>query len=98
MKLFKNYKSKRQLRKEIEMLQFAVTHATRPIIERYDIKKLKINLDIPGAVPLDVVKQKALHLVADSIEPCIEWDISEKITKNGIEKSLTGTIHIARRT
>lgn len=97
MKLFKNYKSKRQLRKEIEMLQFAVTHATRPTIKRYDIKKLEINADVPEGVPVEVIKRNALRLVADSLEPCIEWDISEKITKNGIKKSLTGTIRIARR-
>lgn len=91
MKLFKNYKSKKQLREEIAFLK---GYNQRPIIrEEKDLIKVTSRYSIGERethIPTDIIKREIARGIAREIEPMIKYDIQAG-TEPG-EKVVIGTI------
>lgn len=96
MKLFKNYKTKKQLREEIVHLKFLNDHKQMPII------KVEKNLIQVGSsytineygldMPMDIVKEMISNGIAREISPLIKYDMRDGINRG--EKIVVGTIRV----
>lgn len=100
MKLFKNFQTKRKLRKEIERLNFLL-HRPEPIrfVER-EVEKVCSSMeitDIPNEVPIEYIKNRIAHNLADELEPFIEWDIEDSSDKHRHGKIVKGSVYLAKR-
>ncbi len=100
MKLFKNFQTKRQLRKEIERLNFLL-HRPEPIhfVER-EVEKVCSSMDItdiPNEVPIEHIKKRIANNFAEYLEPFIEWDIEDSSDNNRYGKVVKGSLYLAKR-
>lgn len=96
MKLFKNFKTKRQLRKENERLYFLLNRPhTVNFARGSKIHKISsvVNLsEFEIRVPTEVIKKKILHNIVDEIAPFVKWDI--EINPHGT--TFRGDIYLAK--
>lgn len=100
MKFFKNFQTKRQLREEIKRLEF-ILHRPEPIhfVER-EVQKISSCIELSEyeiEVPIEVIKKRILHNIADELEPFVEWDIEDSSGKNHYGKIVKGSVYLAKR-
>lgn len=97
MKLFKNYKTKRQLREENAKLQGMLSPYRQPFItvER-DIQKVSHAMICENEIPTEYIKKQIARGIADYLEPIIEWDIEDDIS-DPRRKNIRGTLYVAKR-
>lgn len=101
MKLFKNFKTKKQLREENEklnnMLRMVRFVNTRPtIISEKASEKVKCSvmqeqryLDVPE----EIFKNEIVHKLTEQIKPFIDFQTREESSG---EKTYTGTLYVLR--
>ena len=97
MKLFKNFKTKKQLRKENEVLKSMLI---RPNIVRFvehDVQKIVAYTDTDVTVPEKVVKKEVLMKLAYELEPFVEWRIEDIPYLHPNNQRLIGEIYIGKR-
>ncbi len=78
MKLFKDFKTKRQLRKEIAELK-GVLFSQRPklyTVER-EVQKISSDMVFDNNVPTEYIKEQIAHGMIEFLKPLIEWDIED---------------------
>lgn len=97
MKIFKNFKTKRQLREENERLK-AMLMIPQPVrvVER-KVEAVRFSFAVPmehSHLPEEIIKGEIARKMADCIKPLIEYDFSDG--ENG-GKIYTGKLYIARR-
>lgn len=80
VKLFKNFKTKRQLREEIAFLKDCQNQSKLLFQIGRDVIRIGAQMTIADEVPADIVKRELLHKISDKISPFVSWDIvdSEK--------------------
>lgn len=97
MKFFKNFKTKRQLRKENERLYFLLNRPhTVNFARGSEIHKISsfFNLsEFEIEVPQEVIKKQILHNIADEIAPFVEWNTE----MNPHGTTFRGDIYLAKR-
>lgn len=90
MKLFRNFKTKRQLREEIAMLK-----AIKPqihTIER-DVEPVRSCVLLEQDMPVEYAKEMIARKMAGYLQNFIEYDVEDSI----IGKKLSGTLYVAKR-
>lgn len=90
MKLFRNFKTKRQLRKEMAILE-----AMKPqihIIER-DVEPVRSCILLEQDMPVEYAKEMIARQLADHLQNFIDYDVED----SRIGKKLTGTLYLAKR-
>ena len=95
-KLFKNWKSKKELKEENERLTRLFSRPpTIHYIER-NVRPYKVSVKMFEGMPVDFAKHKASEYLADGLldNNLIEWDIVDELTEYGPSKNLIGTIFI----
>lgn len=97
MKIFKNFKTKRQLREENERLKsMLMTQPPIRVAER-NVEAVGVSFHVPmehSHLPEEIIKGEIARKMADRIKPLIEYDFSDD--ENG-GKIYTGKLYIARR-
>lgn len=96
MKLFKNYKTKKQLRKEIEELKSLCNAA--PIVTRQEVKTIKIVARASFSHPVSAAAQKVncMAKLLEELDKYIKWE-RERTEDNVIVSDLIATIEIVDR-
>ncbi len=74
-KLFKNFKTKRQLREEIAFLKGCQNQCTPLIQIGRDVIRIGAQMTIADELPADIAKRELLHKISDKISPFVSWDI-----------------------
>lgn len=100
MRLFKNYYTKKKLKKENERLKFLL-HKPVPLhFVEHEVQKvcscMKIT-DIPNNVPIEAIKREIAHNLAKELEPFIEWDIEDSTSKYRCGKIVKGSVYLVNR-
>ena len=100
MKFFNNFQTKKQLREENERLKFML-HRPQPInfVER-EVQTFSSCMELRDyeiEVPIEIIKKRILHKLADELEPFVEWDIEDGLDKNGYGKIIRGNIYLAKK-
>lgn len=101
MKLFKNFKTKKQLREENEklnnMLRMARFVNTRPTIITEKVQeKLKCSVMqswIDSDIPEEIFKNEIVRKLTEQIKPFIDFQTREEASG---EKVYTGTLYVLR--
>ena len=94
MKIFKNFKTKRQLREEIAMLK-----AIKPqihTVER-DVFPVRSCVLLEENMPVEYAKEMIARQMANSLRPFIEYDVKDFYTGCEIESEIIGTLYVAKR-
>lgn len=94
MKLFKNFKTKRQLREEIAMLKGMLT-PTKPqihTVER-DVETVRSCVLLEENMPVEFAKEMIARQMSEYLQPLIEYDVED----SRISKKLSGTLYVAKR-
>lgn len=97
MKLFKNFKSKKQLRKEIAELK-GMLHLQKPqihIAER-EVQKVSSDMVFENNVPVECIKEQIVYGMVEFLKPLIEWDVEDDKT-NPFQKRMCGNIYLAKK-
>lgn len=97
MKLFKNYKTKRQLREENAELR-GMLYPLRPqlrMVER-DVQKISHAMICEDEVPTTYIKEQIARGMIEYLQPLIEWDIEDD-TSNLYKKRVRGSLYVAKR-
>ena len=97
MKIFKSYKTKKQLRKEIAELK-GMLHLQKPQIHIVECEVQKVSSDMvfDNNVPVECIKQHIAHEMVEFLKPRIEWDVEDdKI--NSFKKHMYGNIYVAKK-
>lgn len=100
MKLFKNFKTKRQLRKEIEELKrthvpFTVLHPLSTETRRFE--KYMVTIELENDMPLDIAHTVLVQHLAEKIKEHMEVELTEEYSLNGIVRGLRGSIYLMRK-
>lgn len=100
MKLFKNFKTKRQLREEIKRLK-AIQNIPQPIriVER-EVQKVSSCIELFGfalEMQTEDIKRQIAYDLATELEPFIEWDIEDNSDERRRGKIVRGNIYLAER-
>lgn len=97
MKLFENFKTKRQLREEIKRLEFML-HKPQPInfVER-EMQKISFGMIMTEDVPMEAIKRRVKMGIADNLEPFIEWDIEDIPNEYSYQKQVKANVYLAKR-
>lgn len=100
MNFFKNFKTKRQLREEINRLEFML-HRPQPInfVER-EVQKISSCMILGSRemeVPIEVIKKEVLHKMADELETFVEWDIEDGSDEDCYGKIIRANIYLGKR-
>lgn len=101
MKLFKNFKTKRQLREEIARLEGMISvprEYTQLAVGSGEVKTLRVNRALDERIlnlPVEVVKNEMCRELAKELEPVIEWETIDGTF--GSEKIVQATLHVVRR-
>lgn len=90
MKLFRKFKTKRQLREEIAMLKTIKPQIH--IIER-DVEPVRSCVLLEENMPVEYAKEMIARQMAEHLQPLIEYDVED----SRIGKKLTGTLYVAKR-
>ena len=98
-KIFKNWKSKKELKEENIRLQ---TLLSMPVqihsIER-NIIPFKSCMVLEYNMPIEIAKVRIAQQLARTLldRDLIEWDIDDEATPNGLATKVIGTVYIGRR-
>ena len=95
MKLFKNFKTKRQLREEIAMLKGMLT-PTIHTVER-DVETVRSCVLLEENMPVEFAKEMIARRMADFLKPLIDYDVEDSPTDDSLGKKLTGTLYVAKK-
>lgn len=97
MKLFKNFKTKQQLREEIAELK-GMLYPQRPQIQTVERETQKVSSDVvfDNNVPVEYVKEQIAHRMVEFLKPLIEWDIEDD-KANPFKKRIRGNIYLAKK-
>lgn len=96
MKFFKNFKTKKQLRKENEMLK---TLATKPgPIRIVDNKSQKFSccMETDGRVPIEVIHAQIAKNLAKELESLITWEVEDCSDEYRYCKIVKGEIYLPK--
>ena len=97
MKLFKKYKTKRQLRKENSELR-AMLNATQNLkihATGYEVLKVISYVEFDSE-PIEIVKEKAVDEIMESLKEFVEWDLEDDRTQLH-QKCMCGSLYIAKK-
>ncbi len=97
MKLFKYFKTKRQLRKEIAELKGTLFSQPPKLytVER-EVQKISSDMVFDNNVPTEYIKEQIAHGMIEFLKPLIEWDIEDDNT-NPFKKCIRGNIYLAKK-
>lgn len=97
MKIFKNFKTKKQLRKEIVELK-GMLHLQKPqiYIAEYEVQKVSSNMVFDNNVQVEWIKQHIAHEMVEFLKPLIEWNVENDKT-NPFKKHIYGNIYVAKK-
>lgn len=97
MKLFKNFKTKQQLREEIAELK-DMLYPQRPQIQTVEREIYKVSSDIvfDSNVSVEHIKEQIVYGMVEFLKPLIEWDIEDDKT-NPFKKRVRGNIYLAKK-
>lgn len=97
MRLFKNFKTKRQLREEIAELRGALFSQSPKLytVER-EVQKVSSDMVFDNNVPIEYIKEQVAHGMIEFLKPLIEWDIEDDNT-NPFKKRIRGNIYLAKK-
>ena len=74
---FKNYKTKRELEKEVAYLRGMLnTHTPILKVER-NVHVLQSTAVLERGMPAEYAKKECLHRLANELKPVVEWDVVE---------------------
>lgn len=97
MKLFKGYKTKRQLREENAKLQGMLSPFRQPLISvERDVQKVSHAMICDNEIPTEYIKKQIAMGMAEYLQPLIEWDIEDD-TENLYKKIIRGTLYVVKR-
>ena len=98
MKLFKNFRTKQQLREEIAELKDMLLYPQRPQIQTVDNEIQKVSSDVvfDNNVPVEYVKEQIAHGMIEFLKPFIEWEIEDDKTQP-FKKRMQGNIYLAKK-
>lgn len=97
MKIFKNFKTKRQLKEEIAELK-GMFHLQKPqihIIER-EVQKVTSDMVFDNNESIECVKEQIAYEMVKFLKPLIEWNIEDDKT-NPFRKRIRGNIYLAKK-
>lgn len=97
LKLFKNFKTKHQLREEIAELRGRL-FSQRPqlyTVER-EVQKVSSDMVFDNNVPTEYIKEQIAHGMIEFLKPLIEWDIEDDNT-HPFKKRIRGNIYLAKK-
>lgn len=97
MKLFQNFKTKRQLKEENSKLKGRL-HPQIPQIHTVEREVHKVSFDVvfDNNESIECVKEHIAHGMVEFLKPLIEWDIEDdKI--NPFKKRMCGNIYLAKK-
>ncbi len=100
MKLFKNFQTKRQLKKEIERLNFLLHRPVSLNFVEREVQRICSSMeitDIPNEVSIEHIKKRIAHNLVEYLEPFIEWDIEDSPNKDRYGKIVKGSVYLAKR-
>lgn len=97
MKIFKNFKTKQQLREEIAELK-GMLYPQRPQIQTVERETQRVSSDVvfDNNVPVEYVKEQIAHGMIEFLKPLIEWDIEDDKTQP-FKKRIQGNIYLAKK-
>lgn len=97
MKIFKNFKTKQQLREEIAELK-GMLYPQRPQIQTVERETQRVSSDVvfDNNVPVEYVKEQIAHGMIEFLKPLIEWDIEDDKTQL-FKKRIQGNIYLAKK-
>lgn len=97
MKIFKNFKTKRQLREEVAELRGMLCHQRPQLhtVER-EVQKVLSGMVFDDNVPTEYLKEQIAHGMVGFLKPLIEWDIEDDTT-NPLKKRIRGNIYLAKK-
>lgn len=92
--MFKNYKTKRQLKKEIKILESLIT-PQRPIIYETsrDVQKIGCTYEFESNMPVEHIKERLSFEMAKHLKPFIEYDIEDNPAGYN-KKILRGSLYV----
>lgn len=97
MKLFKNFKTKRQLREEVaELKGMLYTHRPQVYIGEREVQKVSSNITFDSNAPIELVKEQIACELVEFLKPLIEWDIEDDKT-NPFKKRMCGSIYLEKK-
>lgn len=97
MKLFKNFKTKQQLREEIAELKGALFSQSPKLytVDR-EVQKVSSDMVFDNNVPTEYIKKQISYGMIDFLKPFIEWDIEDDNT-NPFKKRIRENINLAKK-
>lgn len=97
MKLFKNFKTKRQLREEIAELRGALFSQSPKLytVER-EIQKVSSDMVFDNNVSTEYIKEQIAYGMIEFLKPLIEWNFEDDNT-NPFKKRICGNIYLAKK-
>ena len=97
MKLFKNFKTKRQLREQIAELK-SMLYSQRPQIYtvEHEVQKISSDMIFDDKESIEYVKEQIAHGMVEFLKPLIEWDSGDDKT-NPFKKRICGNIYLAKK-
>lgn len=97
MKLFKHFKTKQQLRKEVVELRSMLSHQKPRLhtIER-EVQKISSDMTFDNEKSIEYIKEQIAYNMIEFLNPLIEWDIEDDKT-NPLKKKMRGSLYLAQR-
>ena len=97
IKLFKNFKTKRQLREENAELR-GMLYPQRPQIHTVEreVQKVSSDMEFDDKVSIEIIKHRIAQGMVEYIKPLIEWDIKDD-KSNPFKKRICGNLYIAKK-
>lgn len=97
MKIFKNFKTKRQLKEEIAGLK-GMLHLQKPQIHiiEHEVQKVSSDMVFDNNVPVECIKEQIAHGMVEFLKPLIEWNIENEKT-NPFKKRMRGNIYLVKK-
>lgn len=97
MRLFKKFKTKRQLREEIAELRGVLFSQSPKLytVER-EVQKVSSDMTFDNNVSTEYIKEQIAHGMIEFLKPLIEWDIEDDKT-NPFKKRIRGNIYLAKK-
>ena len=97
MKIFKNFKTKKQLREENERLKATLSVPLQIHTVERNVQKVKSYFVVPydqRDIPEDIIKERIVINMVEFLKPLIEYDFADD--KNG-GKIYYGNLYIANK-
>lgn len=94
-KLFKNYESKKTLRKRVKELEMTNVNVPSIVSVQRDVVCLTQSVNVEEHMPIEYAKERICQGFANSIYEHVEWDLFDDTPRLG--KLLQGKIFISIR-